>query len=87
MFMKNPDNTTSLLNKKTLTEHGFVPSDRLFNRTLTTQRGCQLCATHACPARALLLRYTQPSTAFDCLFVVPVERLGCQYCDHTKPSK
>lgn len=55
---------------KLVVEHGFHHSDRLFSQTLTAQRGRDSRAAHACSASTLLLKYTQPSAASVCLFVL-----------------
>lgn len=68
-------------------EHGIVPPDRLFNRTLTAQRVRQLCAAEARPTSTLLSKYTQLATASKFLFLVPVKRHGCQYCNRTESSR
>lgn len=53
-------------------EHGFVTSDRLFNWTLTAQRGYHSRVAHARSTPTLLLKYAQSSIAPKCLFIVSV---------------
>lgn len=46
---------------------------------LTTQRGRHLCDDHACLARALLSKNSQPVAGFECISLVPENCQGCQY--------
>lgn len=64
----------------------FSP-DRLVNRALTAKRGRRLCVARVCTACMPLSKYTQPTTAFGCLFPVPVKHQGCQYRSRKYPSQ
>lgn len=62
----------------------FLP---VFHQRLTIQRRCQSRVSHAYSASTLLSKYTQPITASESLFFVPVACLFCNYRSHTEPSK
>lgn len=74
-------------NSARLAEHEFVTLNRLRNQTLAEQRGRHLCSIHACAVITLQAEYTQSTTAFDCLFLEPAKRQGCQSCYRSDPNK
>lgn len=70
-------------NLRPVAERGFVILDRLVNRNLTTYHGCAIRTL----LKEALVKHAQPLSTSGCRFILPVECLGCQYCNRTTLSR